>query len=55
MGDDIPWRCSPPSPPSSTTYSAAFAQVTNPPIDPLREEAGDGAMEMHSGPPRPQP
>ena len=36
-----------PKPSSTTTSSQLFAQVTNPPIDPIREETGDVAGVVH--------
>ena len=39
MGDDTPSRrCSPTGRPLFGYFRQRFAQVTNPPIDPLREE-----------------
>jgi glutamate synthase (NADPH) large chain len=39
MGNDTRWRCCPKSPSSCYSYfKQLFAQVTNPPIDPIREE-----------------
>lgn len=48
MGTDTPWPSSPPGPGcSSTTSPRLFAQVTNPPLDAIREEAGHRPGRRH--------
>ena len=38
MGDDTPISASPQAEAALPLFQAEFAQVTNPPIDPIREE-----------------
>ena len=48
MGTDTPLACLSDRPqPLFNYFKQLFAQVTNPPIDPIREETGDVAHQLH--------